>query len=112
MSMRSGQATPTEQRKLQPHKSRGKSLIPIKAKRVRKVQLFPLRWLPKNPPHSKPTASSSSITLTVIPPGTGSGSESKWVVLSDPTAPSKPNVVAQTSTDQTDYRFPLLIADE
>ncbi len=43
---------------------------------------------------------------------TGSGSESKWVVLSDPTAPSKPNVVAQTSTDQTDYRFPLLIADE
>ncbi len=43
---------------------------------------------------------------------TGSGSESKWVVLSDPTAPSKPNVVAQTSTDRTDYRFPLLIADE
>ena len=43
---------------------------------------------------------------------TGSGSESKWVVMSDPTAPSKPNVVAQTSTDQTDYRFPLLIADE
>ena len=43
---------------------------------------------------------------------TGSGSESKWVVLSDPTAPSKPNVVAQTSTAQTDYRFPLLIADE
>src|SRR5437016_5324999 len=48
---------------------RGKSLIPMKAKRVRKVQLFPLRWLPKNPPHSKPTASSSSITLTVIPTG-------------------------------------------
>jgi hypothetical protein len=43
---------------------------------------------------------------------TGSGAESKWVVMSDPTAPSKPNVVAQTSTDQTDYRFPLLIADE
>src|SRR5205823_2312145 len=29
----------------------------------------------------------------------------------DDTAPSKPNVVAQTSTDTTDYRFPLLIAD-
>src|SRR5205085_7486857 len=27
-------------------------------------------------------------------------------------APSKPNVVAQTSTDKTDYRFPLLIADD
>lgn len=43
---------------------------------------------------------------------TGSGSESKWVVMPDPTAPSKPNVVAQASTDQTDYRFPLLIADD
>lgn len=43
---------------------------------------------------------------------TGQGSESKWSVMADPTAPSKPNVVAQTSTDKTDYRFPLLIADE
>ena len=43
---------------------------------------------------------------------TGQGSESTWAVVADPTAPSKPNVVAQTSTDKTDYRFPLLIADE
>jgi hypothetical protein len=43
---------------------------------------------------------------------TGQGSESTWVVTADPTAPSKPNVVAQTSTDKTDYRFPLLIADD
>jgi hypothetical protein len=43
---------------------------------------------------------------------TGKGGESKWVVMVDPTAPSKPNVVAQTSADATDYRFPLLIADE
>jgi 3-keto-disaccharide hydrolase len=43
---------------------------------------------------------------------TGQGSESTWAVMADPTAPSKPNVVAQTSTDKTDYRFPLLIADE
>src|SRR5437667_778627 len=43
---------------------------------------------------------------------TGSGAESKWVVMSDAAAPSRPNVVAQTSTDRTDYRFPLLIADE
>jgi hypothetical protein len=43
---------------------------------------------------------------------TGSGAESKWVAMGDPSAPSKPNVVAQTSTDPTDYRFPLLIADE
>ncbi len=43
---------------------------------------------------------------------TGQGSEGKWAVTADPTAPSKPNVVAQTSTDKTDYRFPLLISDE
>ena len=43
---------------------------------------------------------------------TGQGSESQWAVMADATAPSKPNVVAQTSTDKTDYRFPLLIADE
>jgi hypothetical protein len=43
---------------------------------------------------------------------TGGGTQEKWVVITDPTAPSKPNVIAQTSTDQTDYRFPLLIADE
>ncbi len=43
---------------------------------------------------------------------TGKGAESKWVVMADSTAPSKPNVVAQTSTDTTDYRFPLLISDE
>jgi len=43
---------------------------------------------------------------------TGGGSAEKWSVIADPTAPSKPNVVAQTSTDHTDYRFPLLISDE
>jgi hypothetical protein len=43
---------------------------------------------------------------------TGGGTQEKWVVTADATAPSKPNVVAQTSTDQTDYRFPLLISDE
>src|SRR6266446_5699483 len=43
---------------------------------------------------------------------TGGGTQEKWVVTADPTAPSRPNVVAQTSTDQTDYRFPLLISDE
>jgi hypothetical protein len=43
---------------------------------------------------------------------TGGGAQEKWVVTADPAAPSKPNVVTQTSTDQTDYRFPLLISDE
>jgi hypothetical protein len=43
---------------------------------------------------------------------TGGGTQEKWEVTTDPAAPSKPNVVAQTSTDRTDYRFPLLISDE
>src|SRR5712692_3816470 len=43
---------------------------------------------------------------------TGGGAQEKWAVTADPMAPSKPNVVTQTSTDQTDYRFPLLISDE
>lgn len=43
---------------------------------------------------------------------TGQGAEGQWKVLADPSAPSKPNVLAQTSTDKTDNNFPLLIADE
>jgi hypothetical protein len=43
---------------------------------------------------------------------TGGGTTEKWSIVADPAAPSKPNVIAQTSTDQTDYRFPLLISDE
>jgi len=33
------------------------------------------------------------------------------VVVNDPSAPSPPNVLAQTSQDNTDYRFPLAIAE-
>lgn len=43
---------------------------------------------------------------------TGEGTEGAWVVKDDPTAPSKPNVLAQTSTDMTDYRFPLAILEK
>jgi Domain of Unknown Function (DUF1080) len=43
---------------------------------------------------------------------TGRGAEPQWVVQPDASAPSKPNVLAQTSADKTDYRFPLAIADD
>jgi len=43
---------------------------------------------------------------------TGQGARPHWVVKSDPSAPSPPNVLAQISNDKTDYRFPLAIADE
>ena len=42
---------------------------------------------------------------------TGQGSEGVWLVKKDASAPSKPNVLAQTSQDKTDYRFPLAIAE-
>ena len=41
---------------------------------------------------------------------TGQGAKGAWEVRAVPDAPSKPNVLAQTSTDATDYRFPLAIA--
>ena len=43
---------------------------------------------------------------------TGQGSPGTWVVIADSSAPSSPNVLAQTSADKTSYRFPLAIADE
>jgi hypothetical protein len=43
---------------------------------------------------------------------TGQGAKAEWQVKPDPTAPSSPNVLAQVSTDRTDYRFPLAIADD
>jgi hypothetical protein len=42
---------------------------------------------------------------------TGQGSMGQWVVMKDATAASQPNVLAQTSQDNTDYRFPMAIAD-
>ena len=38
---------------------------------------------------------------------TGNGAQGVWVVQAQPDAPSGPNVLAQTSTDTTDYRFPV-----
>jgi hypothetical protein len=38
---------------------------------------------------------------------TGKGAEGQWGVRVENDAPSKPNVLAQLSTDDTDYRFPV-----
>jgi hypothetical protein len=43
---------------------------------------------------------------------TGRGTIGRWEVVKDDSAPSRPNVLAQTSTDSTDYRFPLAIAED
>src|SRR5262249_12223973 len=52
-----------------------------------------------------------------LPPGwlsehTGQGTKGMWRVIADPSAPSQPNVLAQTSADSTSYRFPLAIVDD
>jgi hypothetical protein len=51
-----------------------------------------------------------------VPPGfspglTGKGTPPAWKVVDDPTAPAGPRVVAETSGDRTNERFPLLILD-
>jgi 3-keto-disaccharide hydrolase len=40
---------------------------------------------------------------------TGQGAKGTWVVLADATAPSPPNILAQTSNNITDYRFPVAV---
>ncbi|MBI3301599.1 MAG: DUF1080 domain-containing protein [Deltaproteobacteria bacterium] len=40
---------------------------------------------------------------------TGGGGPVSWVIQEDSTAPSGGKVLAQTSTDKTDYRFPLCV---
>jgi hypothetical protein len=42
---------------------------------------------------------------------TGKGKPGVWVVQKDPTAPSAPNVLAQTDADPVSYRFPLCVYD-
>jgi len=55
--------------------------------------------------------------LGSTPPGfkaelTGKGTPPVWEVMKDPSAPAGSMIVAETSDDRTDYRFPLLIWDE
>lgn len=42
---------------------------------------------------------------------TGGGGPVRWAVLEDPTSPAGPKVLAETSGDRTDNRFPLAILD-
>src|SRR5512142_2402550 len=42
---------------------------------------------------------------------TGKGKPGAWVVQKDTTAPSQPNVLAQTDADPVSYRFPVCVLD-
>src|SRR5713101_5123863 len=53
-------------------------------------------------------------TVGAVPPGwtvamTHAGGAPRWDVRGDDSAPSRPNVLAQVSTDRTAGRFPLAI---
>ena len=43
---------------------------------------------------------------------TGSGRAGRWIVQAEKDAPSSPNLLAQVEADQTDYRFPVAVANE
>lgn len=57
----------------------------------------------RDPPGKPPEAFTSALT--------GQGKIGRWVVMKEATAPSQPNVLAQTSEDKTDDRFPIAIAE-
>ncbi len=58
----------------------------------------------QDPPGRMPSNFTSALT--------GQGTVGRWEVMKDDSAPSPPNVLAQTSTDTTDYRFPVAIAED
>lgn len=76
------------------------------------------------PSTTEESMSPHEITLTFdsfetgrVPPGfstalTGGGGPVSWVIQEDHTAPSGSNVLAQTSAEQTDYRFPVCVYDK
>ena len=63
------------------------------------------------------TVNFDSAAVGSVPAGwtvamTHTGGAPKWEVLKDDSAPSQPNVLAQTSTDRTGGRFPLAIYEK
>jgi hypothetical protein len=54
---------------------------------------------------------SGSTPAAFTPHLTGRGSPGSWEIREDSSAPAGSKVLAQTSTDTTDYRFPVLVYD-
>lgn len=72
---------------------------------------------PVQPSGKSVTYNFDSVQAGALPPTfssvrTGDGPVGKWEVRAEETAPSKPNVLAQTSADTTDYRFPIAVSNE
>jgi len=63
------------------------------------------------------TVNFDSATVGAVPDGwtatmTHTGGSPQWEVMKDSSAPSPPNVLAQTSSDRTNGRYPLAIYNE
>jgi hypothetical protein len=70
----------------------------VAAKKATKVIDFE-----KSEPGSMPAGFTAALT--------GEGGPVAWMIAEDPTAPSPPKILAQSSTETTEYRFPLCIHD-
>ena len=57
-------------------------------------------------------AATGSLPAGIAPMLTGSGGPVAWTVVEDPTAPAGSKVLAQTSKDTADYRFPMAVFDQ
>jgi hypothetical protein len=71
---------------------------------------------PKGQPASEKVIGFSDFDVGQTPPGftvalTGDGGPVSWIVKEDSTAPSGKRVLAQASSDTTDYRFPICVYD-
>jgi hypothetical protein len=84
-----------------------------------KATLSPRGVLGAAPAAAQPVAAPVQLDFATMPAGappagfttalTGKGRPGTWVIAEEATAPEKARVLAQTSTDRTDNRFPLCI---
>ena len=75
-------------------------------------QAAPVQPSGKSLTYNFDTAQAGTLPATFSSGRTGQGALGKWEVRADETAPSKPNILAQTSDDSTDYRFPIAVSNE
>ncbi len=99
------------------------SVLALSVFRLRDHSSFPSHGVPAETPAPVQTAGTSfTYNFDNDKPGlmpanfndvrTGRGLQGQWLVIPDPSAPTRPNVVAQNSADPTDSRLVLLVANQ
>lgn len=89
----------------------------VRNRSAEKREVAPEQPAPLQPPGKEFLYNFDSDTADQMPARfhsalTGRGSMGEWKVIRDASAPSLSNALAQVSTDDTGYRFPLAILDE